>query len=179
MKTDKSYAIPSKQKLIVLTSLALTVVFSLPRLAVFRHLQTNPHIDFGIYDFLMRGLYTFLVAVIFLLVNLQEKKVSLGFFKFNPGSLYQKVIYNIVLFLILDIVLLRFHLSLFEPYMKEKLFRFMFNVNMILEVVLVIFISNLYMLLFSNQRIRLANEVLLKANAETRYEVLMNQVNPH
>lgn len=179
MKTIKSYQVPAKPKLVVLTAMAMAVLFTLPRLAVLRHLQQTPPVDYRIYDFLMRAFYTFLVAAAFLLLNLQHKKISLGFITYDPSSVYQKIGYNILLFIVLDVTLLRLHLSLFEPFLREKLFRFLFNMTIILEVMLAFFIAHIYRLLFYNQQARLANEHLLKVNAETRYEVLMNQVNPH
>jgi sensor histidine kinase YesM len=179
LKTLKSYHIPAKPKLVALTAMTIAVLFTLPRLAVLRHLQNGPNIDAKLLEFLVRAIYTFLVAVIFLLLNLQQKKISLGFITYNPASIFQKILYNVLLLLVLDIVLLRLHLSLFEPYLREKVFRFLFNMTLILEVMLTVLIAHIYQLLFYNQQVKLTNEHLLKVNAETKYEVLINQVNPH
>lgn len=179
MNTINSYHIPAKPKLVALTAMAMAVLFTLPRLALLRYLQYSPHVDLRIYDFLMRAVYTFLVTVVFLLLNLQRQKITLGPVAYDPSSIYQKIVCNILLFIILDVTLLRLHLSLFEPYLREKLFRFLFNMTFILEVMLTVFIAHIYRLLFYNQQARIANEHLLKVNAETRYEMLINQVNPH
>lgn len=160
--------------------MAIAVLFTLPRLAVLRHLQNSPYFDVRLLDFLVRAVYTFLVAVSFLLLNLQRQKIKIGPFTYNPSSIVQKVTANILLLALLDIVLLRLHLSLFGSYLlREKVFRFLFNMTLILEAMLSVLIAYIYRLLFYNQQVRLANEHLLKVNAETRYEVLINQVNPH
>lgn len=179
LKTFKSYTIPAKPKLVALTALAIAVLFTLPRLAVLRHLQSGILIDLRLFDFLMRAVYTFLVAATFLLLNLQHQKISLGFLAYDPASIYQKIGYNIVLFFLLNFLFLQLHLSLFDPYLHEKVFRFLFNMTFILEAMLAIFIAHIYRLLFYNHQVRIANEHLLKVNAETRYEMLINQVNPH
>lgn len=179
LKTIRSYTIPAKPKLVALTAMAIAVLFTLPRLAVLRHLQNGLFVDCRILDFLMRAVYTFLTAAGFLLLNLQRKKISLGFFTYDPASIYQKIGYNIVLFFLLNFCFLNLHLSFFEPYLREKVFRFLFNMTFILEALLAIFIAHIYRLLFYNQQVKIANEHLLKVNAETRYEMLINQVNPH
>jgi two-component system LytT family sensor kinase len=179
MKTIKPYIIPAKPKLVMLTAMAIAVLFSLPRLAVLRHLQNNATADLRIFEFLVRTVYAFVVAASFLLLNLQQQKVKLGYFVYDPASVYQKLCYNIVLFFLLDISFLNLHLSITEPYLREKLFRFLFNMTLILEAILAVFIAHIYRLLFYNQQIKMANEHLLKVNAETRYEMLINQVNPH
>lgn len=179
MKAIKPYQIPAKPKLVALTAIAMAILFTLPRLAVHLYLKNSPQTDFRVYDFIMRAVYTFVVTIAFLLLNLQRKKISVGFISYDPASVYQKIGYNLLLFIVLDVTLLRLHLALFEPYLREKLFRFLFNMTLILEVMLAVSIAHIYHLLFYNQQVRIANEHLLKVNAETRYEVLINQVNPH
>lgn len=179
LKTVKSYRIPAKPKLVVLTAMAIAVLFSLPRLAVLRHLQNNAAADPRVFEFLIRTVYAFVVAVAFLLLNLQQKRIKLGFIVYDPASVYQKLCYNIVLLILLDISLLNLHLSIAEPWLRQKVFRFLFNMTLILEAMLAVFIAHIYQLLFYNQQVKLANEHLLKVNAETRYEMLINQVNPH
>lgn len=179
MKTIKSYTIPAKPKLVVLTAMAIAVLFSLPRLAVLRHLQNNSVADPRIFEFLIRTVYAFIVAAAFLLLNLQQQRIKLGYLVYDPASVYQKLFYNIVLFFLLDISLLNLHLAISEPYLREKIFRFLFNMTLILEALLAVFIAHIYRLLFYNQQVKMANEHLMKVNAETRYEMLINQVNPH
>lgn len=163
----------------VITALAITILFSLPRLAIFRHMKYSLNMDFKFYEFMARSLYSYIIAIAFLALNLQNSQVKIGPVTYQPANLYQKVIYNIMLLAIFYIVLVPLHLALFEPYLRERLFRFFFNLHLFLEFMLTVLISHIYRLVFYNHQIRLANEALLKVNAETRYEVLMNQVNPH
>jgi sensor histidine kinase YesM len=165
MPSDKKFKIPSGGKLVVLSSLAITILFSLPRLAViFRMGQADLNFDRQLTDFLLRTIYYFLMALLFFAVNLR---------------LFHRIVINIVLFVIADIVLFRFHLLWVEPLVSFRVFRFLFNLNFILEILFVVLISHIYRQLFHNYQIQMDNEMLLKTNAETRYEVLKNQVNPH
>jgi LytS/YehU family sensor histidine kinase len=50
---------------------------------------------------------------------------------------------------------------------------------MVVAVIITILFAQIFRLLFNNYQMRLSNASLLKANAETRFEVLKNQVNPH
>ncbi|MRG45807.1 hypothetical protein GFS24_11825 [Chitinophaga sp. SYP-B3965] len=152
-----------KIQLILLSSLAITILFSIPRLALLRFPQ------YELPDLIARAVYSFLFALLFFAINLERRKIRLGVL----------FLLNVVLFFIADFLLLRLHLYLFEPALKERLFRFLFNVTFILEFLLIILVSYIYRLVFYNQQIRMANQVLLKTNAETKYEVLKNQVNPH
>jgi len=50
---------------------------------------------------------------------------------------------------------------------------------MVVAVILTILFAQVFRLLLNNYQMRLSNASLLKTNAETRFEVLKNQVNPH
>lgn len=163
----------------VITALAITILFSLPRLAIFRHMKYSLNMDFRFYEFMARSLYSYIIAIAFLALNLCSRKLIWGPIVYDPANHYHKVIYNIMLLAVFYIVLVPLHLALFEPYLRERLFRFFFNLHLFLEFMLTVLISHIYRLVFYNHQIKLANEALLKVNAETRYEVLMNQVNPH
>jgi LytS/YehU family sensor histidine kinase len=68
---------------------------------------------------------------------------------------------------------------LFPPYANKPLFRFLFNINMVITVIMTILFAQIFRLLLYNYQMRLSNASLLKTNAETKFEVLKNQVNPH
>lgn len=177
MTPSAAYKIPSKGKLILFSSLIVTLLFSLPRFTVFRLLQDNPHVDYRM--LFVRGAYSFVIAVLFFAVNLDTRKVRLGARELGINQLIPAVMVNAGLFLLLDFLLLRLHFAFFAPSIRPGVFRFVFHLNTILEAALVIMLSHIYRLLFYGQQMRMANEVLKKMNAETRYEVLKNQVNPH
>jgi LytS/YehU family sensor histidine kinase len=50
---------------------------------------------------------------------------------------------------------------------------------MVITVILTILFAQIFRLVLFNYQIRLSNASLLKTNAETKFEVLKNQVNPH
>lgn len=168
-----------KNRLILLSSLAITILFTMPRLALLRFTQLNTQLEYNLADLAARTVYSFFFALLFFALNLETRKIRVLGFRINPNSFIQLLCLNIGLFLVIDFLLLRIHLYFFEPVMKERLFRFLFNITFVLELLLVIMVSYIYRLVFYNQQIKMANESLLKANAETKYEVLKNQVNPH
>ena len=165
--------IPSKTNLVLLSSLAITVFVSLPRLAMVRQVGVNWA------DFSVRAVYIFLTTAFFFAVNLQTRKLSIGFITINFNRFIQRLLVSIVLFCIIDWVLIRFHLSLFTPKTAPQVFRFLFNTNLAIAVTMTILFAEIFRLVFNNYEISKTNSALLKTNAETRYEVLKNQVNPH
>lgn len=165
--------IPSKTSLVLLTSLAITVFVSLPRLAIWRQVGINWA------DLSARAVYLFLVSVLFFAVNLQTRRVSIGFITINFNSFVQRLLLSIVLFCITDGLLIRLHLSLFKPIATPQVFRFLFNTNMAIAVTMTMLFAQIFRLVYNNYEISKTNSALLKTNAETRYEVLKHQVNPH
>lgn len=155
-----------KIQLILLSSLAITILFSIPRLGLLRFPQ------YELPDMIVRTVYSFLFAVLFFTINLERGKVRLWAFTIDTRRFFPSLFLNVTLFLIIDPLLLQLHLYLFEPAIRGKLFRFLFNVTFILEFLLIILLAYIYRLVFYNQQ-------MLKRNAETKYEVLKNQVNPH
>jgi two-component system, LytTR family, sensor kinase len=135
------YYMPSKTTLVLLSSLCIMVFVSIPRLAISQHVNWL--------DLSFRALYIFCTSVLFFYVNLKRRRLLI----------------SIVLFLVIDFLLIRFHLLFFTPVASFRVFRFLFNINMAIAVTMTILLSEIFRLLFRN--------------AETRYEVLKNQVNPH
>jgi sensor histidine kinase YesM len=162
-----------KIQLILLSSLAITILFSIPRLVLLRLPQ------YELPELMARTTYSLLFALLFFTINLDRRVLRLGALKMDTNRFLPLLFLNAALFFITIFLLMRLHLYLFEPALKERLFRFLFNVTFVLEFLLIILVSYIYRLVFYNQQIKMANEVLLKTNAETRYEVLKNQVNPH
>ncbi len=180
MPTERKFRIPSGSKLVVLSSLAITILFSLPRLAViFGMKQVDISFDRQLTDFLLRTIYCFLMALLFFGLNLERRKIKLGTLTINFNRLFHRIVINFVLFMIADIVLFRFHMLWVEPILSLRIFRFLFNLNFILEVLFVVLISQIYRQIFYTYQIKMDNEMLMKTNVETRYEVLKNQINPH
>jgi two-component system LytT family sensor kinase len=68
---------------------------------------------------------------------------------------------------------------LFAPEGRGQFFKLLFNINMVITVIMTMLFAQIFRLLQNNYQIRLSNASLLKINAETRFEVLKNQVNPH
>ncbi|GAB3907596.1 histidine kinase [Larkinella knui] len=179
MNTVFPDSIPFRSWLILLSALAVTILFALPRLALVYFSSRGTRIDFPWLEFSVRSLYSFLIAILFLLVNLSYQRFGLSRFPGVISNYLIPLLLNVVLLIGIDFILIRIHLNLFAPPFNERVFRFFFRISVVLEVLLVVLIACIFRLIFRNQQVRIANERLLKANAETQYELLKNQVNPH
>ena len=169
-------------KVLLLSALAIALFLALPRLAIiiFLRSQSHPAAEGSTwFVFFLKTLYSFIIALILLWVNISRlnMRTRLGSIKMSKFSYRLSV--NIFLFFIIRFISL--HLDLHAPRLaaSEKFYNFVYNISLALEFSLCILLSEIYMLVVKNQDIRLKNEKLLKANAETHFEVLKNQVNPH
>lgn len=172
--------LPSKRKLILLSSLAITIFFTLPRLGFWRRIRhLNLDVDFSWLEFLSRSGYIFVIALLFFWINLEIKKITFSKIRIDLGKWSHRIFLNIGLLFIVNIILIRIHLSLFEPYLRDQLFKALFTGSNILVVVFTILGSYIYTLIFENHKMEMDNQLLQKQNAEARYDVLKTQLNPH
>lgn len=176
--------IKEKTAVLLLSALVICLVLALPRLFIILYIKYNA--ANSTYDirgagsgFILKTIYTYIIAVTFLWVNTVRKKWVVRSLKIDLGKFYHRIIINILLFAALRIVTMQYDLHVPSVAVNEKFYDFIFNVTLVLEVVLCILVAEIYMLLVSNQEIRLRNQALQKINAETTFEVLKNQVNPH
>ncbi len=170
----------TKKRLILYSSLAITILFSFPRVFVLmKMVKAEFNISNMLLDYSLRTVYCFLFALVFFFINIEHPKIKILSVSIDLKILYQRIIVNIVLFVLIDVLLFKFHLLFFQSISYKDAFRFIFNLNLTLEVTFVILISHIYLLLFKNQQIKIDNELLQKAKAEARYEALKNQINPH
>jgi sensor histidine kinase YesM len=172
--------IPTRTNLILLTAIAITALISLPRWLLLQRMAPGIFsFDTGLGDLLLRAFYIFLTSILFFIIHLQNRIIRIGFIAVDSNSFWQRLCISIIAFLIIDPLLLRFHKWLFPPLTNPQLFRFLFNINMVITVIMTILLAQIFRLLLYNYQMRLSNASLLKINAETRFEVLKNQVNPH
>ncbi len=173
MTANPKYLLISRINLVLLTSLAITVLISLPRLLLWQRLATNGA------ELSVRALYIFLTSIVYFIIHLQTRIGKIGFITINYNQFWQRTLTSILPFFILNPLLFRFHVFLFPPRTNASLYKFLFNINMVITVILAILFAQIFRLLLYNYQMRLSNASLLKANAETKFEVLKNQVNPH
>jgi two-component system LytT family sensor kinase len=171
--------IPSRTSLILLTATAITVLVSLPRLFMLQRLAHAHSLGITIADILLRAFYIFITSVLFFVIHLHSRTIRIGSITITGSSFWQRLPVSIILFFIIDALLLRFHKLVFRPHINAPLFKFLFNINMVIAVIMTILFAQIFRLLLNNYQMRLSNESLLKTNAETKFEVLKNQVNPH
>jgi two-component system, LytTR family, sensor kinase len=167
-------------RLILLSAFAITALISLPRLLLLQGMSPGKLIvETTLPDLLLRPFYIFLTSLLFFIIHLRTRVIKIGFISIDFNNFWQRLPVSIVAFLIIDPLLMRFHLLLFRPHINEQLFRFLFNIKMVITVIITIMVAQIFRLLRNNYQIKLSNASLLKINAETRFEVLKNQVNPH
>jgi two-component system LytT family sensor kinase len=180
MTAQPKYIVSSRTNLVLLTSLAITVLILLPRLLLWQRLTPGKFlVETNAADLSLRALYIFLTSIVYFVIHLQTQTARLGFITINYNSFWQRILISIVTFFILHSLLFHFHLILFPPRTNAALFKFLFSINLVITVILTILFAQIFRLLLYNYQMRLSNASLLKANAETKYEVLKNQVNPH
>jgi LytS/YehU family sensor histidine kinase len=167
-------------RLRLLTSLAITVLISLPRLLLLQRMALGKlSFEITLADLLLRAFYIFFTSQLFFIIHLCTRLIKVSFIRIDFNSFWQRLLVSIVVFIILDRLLLRFHMFLFPQTGKGQLFKFLFNINMVITFIMTMLFAQIFRLLENNYQIRLSNASLLKTNAETRFEVLKNQVNPH
>ncbi|OQP56503.1 sensor histidine kinase [Niastella populi] len=171
--------IPSRTNLILLTATAITVLVLLPRLLLLQRIVQGHSLATTVADILLRAVYIFITSVLFFIIHLQTHSFRIGLITINTNSFWQRLPVSIILFLIIEPLLIRFHKMLFRPQVNEQLFKFIFNINMVITVIITILAAHIFRLLLNNYQMRLSNASLLRTNAETKFEVLKNQVNPH
>ncbi|WP_165759029.1 sensor histidine kinase [Niastella yeongjuensis] len=180
MTANPKYIVSSRINLVLLTSLAITVLISLPRLLLWQRLTPGRYsVETNVTELSLRALYIFLTSIVYFIIHLQTHTGKIGFITINYNRFWQRTLISILTFFILNTLLFRFHVFLFSPRTNAPLFKFLFNINMVITVILTILFAQVFRLLLYNYQMRLTNASLLKANAETKYEVLKNQVNPH
>lgn len=177
MTATPKYIVTSRIYLVLLTSLAITVLILLPRILFLQRVRFS--IDTNLADLSLRAIYILLTSILFFGIHLQRHKSRIGFITINYNNFWQRILISIATFFILNPLLLRFHKYVFPPRTNEQLFTFLFNINMVVTVILTVLFAQIFRLLLYNYQMRLSNASLLKANAETKFEVLKNQVNPH
>jgi LytS/YehU family sensor histidine kinase len=135
--------------------------------------------DITLIDLLLRAFYIFFTSISFFIIHLHTRSIKVSFISINFNSFWQRLLISIVVFIILDRLLLRFHMLLFPQNGKGQVFKLLFNINMVITFIMTVLFAQIFRLQENNYQIRLSNASLLKTNAETRFEVLKNQVNPH
>lgn len=172
--------LPSKRKLILLSSLAITVFFTLPRLGFWRRVQNMElNVEFEWIDFALRSGYIFVIAVLFFWINLEIRTIKLGWLRIDLDKWLHRLALNFILLILVNGILIRIHLLLFDPHLHDQLFRALFAGSNTLVVVFTILGSYIYNLVFRNHQVKMDNQRLQKQNAEARYDALKNQLNPH
>ncbi|MBO9205335.1 MULTISPECIES: sensor histidine kinase [Niastella] len=180
MTANPAFIVSSRINLVLLTSLAITLLISLPRLLLWQRLtQGRGSFETNVAELSLRALYIFLTSIVYFFIHFQTHSSKIGFVTINYNSFWQRTLISIAIFFILDQLLLHFHMILFSPRTNAPLFKFLFNINMVITFILTILFAQIFRLLLYNYQMRLSNASLLKTNAETKFEVLKNQVNPH
>src|SRR5687767_2495689 len=135
---------PSRTNLILFTALAITALISLPRFLFWQRMATGRFsFEVSLADLLLRALYIFLTSVLFFIIHLQTRTIRIGSLTIDSNSFWQRLPVSIIAFIIIDALLLRFHKLLFPP-ANEQLFRFLFNINLMITVIMTILFAQIF-----------------------------------
>jgi hypothetical protein len=170
------------RRILLLSALAITIFMGIPRLVIVSYLKIRsyPGTDnISGWDLAQKNLYCFGIAYLFLWLNVSRRKIITKVGIFDMTRFPFRLAANVVLYFVVRFISLKLDLYGSGAAVSEKVAVFMFNITLLLEISFCILIAEIYKLLVNNQQIRLKNEMLQKVNAETTFEVLKNQVNPH
>jgi len=174
-------AIPSKTKLMILTSLAITIFFGISRIGlVLRAERLGLPLQVEVIDMLVRTAYTFLASLAFFWVNLEFKSISLSSKTIYFNTWKSKTVLNISAFFVVSLLLGIIHRGIVIPLIPgiERGVRAFAFGNILVQIFAVLG-SYIYELIFENHQMAMKNTALQKQNADARYEALKNQLNPH
>lgn len=167
---------------LLLSALAITLFMAIPRLVIISYLKANsyPGADnISWWEFAQKCLYSFVIACFFLWINVSRRKIITKAGILDMTKFPFRLAANIVFYFIIRFISLKLNLYGSGAVVSEKIAGLMFNIILVLEISFCILAAEIYMLMVNNQQVRLKNEMLQKVNAETTFEVLKNQVNPH
>ncbi|WP_367916250.1 sensor histidine kinase [Leadbetterella sp. DM7] len=173
-----------KTRILLLSALGISLLLALPRFIVLLYVKNSGGgneyaIGANGLDFILKFVYTYCIALIFLWINTLRFRVAFQNVKLDFNKFYQRLLINILLSYGLHYIILCLNLHIPSVAANAKFYNFIFNITFTLEVLLCILVAEIYMLIIKNQEIRLRNESLQKLNAEATYETLKNQINPH
>jgi len=167
---------------LALAALIIALFMTLPRMVIVAYLQAGTHARMGEItwlDWCNRFVCAFLVACLFLWLNTTNRNISAGVGTIRTARFSHRMVINIFVFLLIRWLFRLSRIPEESALRQGRAAVFLFNISLVLEVSICILLAEIYRLFRNNQEQRLSNEMLLKANAEARFEVLKNQVNPH
>ncbi|QEC45060.1 sensor histidine kinase [Pseudobacter ginsenosidimutans] len=183
MKQQDAQLQHHKIRIILLAATAIAVFMALPRLAIILYVRSLP---FSLAasqqswtDFFLKFIFGWLVALVFLFLNTSRKRLSAGSLAVELGNFRQRLLLNLFLFVVVRWLAMLLGLDGAGFAFNEKFYGFLLNITLILEICFCILVAEAYMLVMKNQAMKLRNEILQKINAESSFEALKNQVNPH
>ncbi len=169
-------------RIILLAASAISVFMALPRLAIILYIRSMPFsraVSQQWTDFILKFIFGWLVALLFLSINVSRKRLSIGSFAIDLRNFWHRLLLNLLLFLGVRSLASMLGLDAAGFAFNEKFYGFLLNITLLLQICLCILVAEGYMLILKNQYMKLRNEILQKINAETSFEALKNQVNPH
>jgi hypothetical protein len=126
-------------------------LISLPRLLLWQRLtQARFSFETNVAEVSLRALYIFLTSIVYFIIHLQTQTCQIGFITINYNSFWQRTLISLGVLFILIPLLFHFHVVLFSPRTNGPLFKFLFNINMVITVILTILFAQIFRLLLYN-----------------------------
>jgi len=176
---------PSKAQLTWFLSLVITVILSVPRLLLMvSEIQPEGRFIHEPFEwsprFIVRLVFNFLFCLLFFTLNFQTGSIKLpGIGRVDFDRFSHRLGFNFLFFLAANFLIIYANLILIKPIGFQEIFIKAYTLLNLLIFFVTLIISQGYIQFFKNQELLLANESLKKKNAESQFEVLKNQVNPH
>lgn len=168
--------------LLLLSAAAIALFMAIPRLIIVVYLKARlyPGADtISWWDFGQKTFYGFVIACIFLWLNVSRLKLMTPVGKLDLSRFPTRIIINLVLLLFIRFISMEWRLYGSGAALSQKVADFLFTLNLALEVSFCILAAEIYRLITKNQIAQLKNEALERLHAETTFEVLKSKVNPH
>ena len=168
--------------LLLLSAAAITLFMAIPRLIIVFYLKARlyPGAEtISWWDFGQKTFYGFVIACIFLWLNVSRLKLMTPVGKLDLSRFPTRIIINLMLLLVIRFISMEWRLYGSGAALSQKVADFLFTLNLALEVSFCILAAEIYRLITKNQIAQLRNEALERLNAETTFEVLKSKVNPH
>ena len=176
----------SRIGLVVLISLAITVLMGMSRINMMIRIEALGLYEFGRLDYYIRIVTLFVVCAVFLSANIFYNKVNLGPLKFNLLRIKGIILFNFLTFIPVQIAYVSLTIPRVDLSASERLpieggngFILLSTMTNMALVVVSALVGTVYRFMRENYQIKLKNEMLHKESAEARFANLKEQLNPH
>ena len=145
------------------------VLVGSPKINSMYRLGEAAFIDFSWSDYALRMVNSFLVAFIFLTLNMTRKNFRIGILEIDFSSRTVRFILNVVLLFFISVLLTSAFHRQYDFMIPIQGIGFRMFIGNIFLVISTVMIAEIYHMMIKNHNITLSNEKLMKKNAEAKF----------